>query len=233
MSGGYGARAEQTRGQCRLCAKRFTKGGMARHVRACQAKAAGGAGTGGLLVALQDRAVGGYWLVVQVAADAAWYDLDAFLRAIWVECCGHMSCFVVGGTTFIGDLDHADWADDPASMDELIGDTVGVGSRFRYEYDFGTTTELEGRVVATAAGGGLEAVEVLARNDPPVRPCVDCGRPATQVCGMCYQGVDTPCWYCDTCRSRHHCDDADGEYFLPVVNSPRVGLCGYCGPDQV
>jgi len=231
VSGGYGARPEQTSGECRRCGKRFTKGGMARHVRSCQAKMPGGAGTGGLLVALGDAAVSSYWLIVRLAAEATWYDLDDFLRAIWVECCGHMSCFLVGGRTFTAHPEQADWADDPASMDEMIADTVGVDSRFRYEYDFGTTTELEGRVLATAAGAVPGPVEVLARNDPPQWRCADCGSPATEVCGMCYLRLDAPCWYCETCRSRHHCD-AGGDFFLPVVNSPRVGLCGYTGPDR-
>lgn len=231
MSAMYVPRAERTRGQCRLCAKSFTRGGMARHVRACQAKMAGGAGTGGLLVAIRDRPVGSYWLVAQVAADATWYDLDELLRDIWVECCGHMSCFVVDGRTFTDEGEDADWADDPASMAEVISETVGVGSRLRYEYDFGTTTELEGQVLATAQRGALGAVEVLARNEPLSWPCAECGRPATEVCAMCHQVFGARCWYCEACRYLHRCSDS-GDYFLPVVNSPRVGLCGYTGPAE-
>ena len=146
-----------------------------------------------------------------------------------MECCGHLSSFELEGATFADDFAGAgEWADDPRSMDELISDTVAAGSRFRYEYDFGTTTELAGRVLAAVPGSPAgRPIEVLARNDPPQHRCVECGRDATTVCGLCSQSMDDPCWYCDKCSAQHRCG---GDYFLPVVNSPRVGLCGYSGP---
>ena len=223
---------ERTRGQCRICGKSFTKAGMARHIRACRRKLAGAGVADGLLVALEDRSLPSYWLVVEVAPTATWDDLDDFLRRIWVECCGHLSCFEAGSTTFAYDVTGAaEWADDPRSMEESICDSVAGGSWFHYEYDFGTTTALLGRVLAAAPGGPSgRPIEVLARNDPPQHRCVECGHAATAVCGLCYQGEDYPCWYCDSCRARHLCGDPGGDYFLPVVNSPRVGLCGYDGP---
>ena len=223
---------ERTRGQCRICGKSFAKAGMTRHVRACRGKLAGAGVADRLLVALGARYLPSYWLVVQVAPTATWGDLDGFLRRIWVECCGHLSCFELGGTTFADDVDGAaEWADDPRSMEEPIFDTVAAGSRFRYEYDFGTTTELAGTVLAAVPGGPAgRPIEVLARNDPPQHRCVECGRDATTLCGLCYQAVDDPCWYCDTCSAQHRFSDPGGYYFLPVVNSPRVGLCGYGGP---
>jgi hypothetical protein len=33
-------------------------------------------------------------------------------------------------------------------------------------------------------------------------------------------------FYCDKCLTKHECGD---EMSLPVVNSPRMGVCGYCG----
>jgi hypothetical protein len=222
----------KTQGQCRLCGRSFAKAGMARHIRACRGKMAGSGDADGLLVALEDRYLASYWLVMEAAPTATWGDLDGFLRHIWVECCGHLSCFELGGTTFTDGAEEAyDWADDPHSMAEPIMDTVTVGSRFSYEYDFGTTTELTGRILATAPGGpARHPIEVLARNELPLHRCADCGHSATAVCGLCYHGVDDPCWYCDTCRRRHRCSDPSVDYFLPVVNSPRVGLCGYDGP---
>ncbi|MHB1713071.1 MAG: hypothetical protein ACYCV7_17065 [Acidimicrobiales bacterium] len=105
------------------------------------------------------------------------------------------------------------------------------GSRFSYEYDFGTTTELAGRALALVPGSPTASpIQVLARNEPPICRCAECGQDATKLCAMCNQGMGTPCWYCDACSDRHRWSDPDGDYFLPVVNSPRVGLCGYCGP---
>ncbi len=229
---------DKTHGQCRLCTKSFAKAGMARHVCACRGKLTGaGAGTGGadgLLVALEDRYLPSYWLVVEVAPTATWSDFDGFLRRIWVECCGHMSSFELDGATFTDDFEEAaEWEDDPHSAMEPIIDAVAVGSRFSYEYDFGTTTELRGRVLGAVPGSPAgRLIEVLARNEAPQYLCAACGRIATTVCALCYQGVDDPCWYCDTCSEQHRCSDPDGDYLLPVVNSPRVGLCGYAGPAE-
>lgn len=45
-----------------------------------------------------------------------------------------------------------------------------------------------------------------------------------QVCSICiYEGKG---WVCDECAPEHECEE---EMFLPVVNSPRVGMCAYYG----
>ena len=185
-----------------------------------------------LLLALQGRGyLSSYWLVLEASPTATWDDLDAILRHIWVECCGHLSCFEHAGTTFASDIDGAgEWASDPRSMAERLADTLTAGSSFGYEYDFGTTTALVGRVLDLVPGARRGAViEVLARNEPPVHPCAGCGRRATTLCAMCYEGAGDPCWYCDACSGDHRCGT---DYLLPVVNSPRVGLCGYTGPAE-
>lgn len=225
---------EQTYGQCRLCARSFKKAGMQRHVRACRGRLAGPGAGDGLLLALEDRYLSSYWLVVEASPTVTWDHLDAFLRRIWVECCGHMSCFKHAGTTFAYDVDGAsEWAEDPHSMAERIADTVAPSSRFSYQYDFGTTTELVGRALDVVPGAPTSpAVEVLARNEMPVHRCAACGQSSTRVCALCYQMTDERCWYCEACSEGHRCSDPDGEYFLPVVNSPRVGLCGYDGPAE-
>jgi len=33
-------------------------------------------------------------------------------------------------------------------------------------------------------------------------------------------------WLCDECAPKHKCGE---DMLLPVVNSPRVGKCGYTG----
>ncbi len=225
---------QQTSGQCRLCAKSFTRSGMQRHVRACRRQMGGAGDPDTLLLALQDRYLSSYWLVLEASPTATWDHLDAFLRHIWVECCGHLSSFEHAGVTFAYDVDGAsEWADNPRSMAERLAETLSVGSRFSYEYDFGTTTELVGRALDLVPGAHRgPAIEVLARNEPPVHSCAGCGQSATTLCALCYQGAGDPCWYCDACREHHRCSDPGIDYFLPVVNSPRVGLCGYDGPAE-
>ena len=54
------------------------------------------------------------------------------------------------------------------------------------------------RVLAEHLGARQrEAVQVLARNNPPVFPCVVCGQEATQVCTQCI--YEDEGWLCDAC----------------------------------
>ena len=101
------------------------------------------------------------------------------------------------------------------------------GDAFHYGYDFGSTTCLRGQVVATLDGvprprGGLRLV---ARNQPPDHSCTKCDAPATAVCQECGWGSEA--LYC----ARHFKDHehGDDDMHLPVVNSPRMGVCGYVG----
>ena len=38
-----------------------------------------------------------YWMYLEVPANTILRRLDNFLRDTWVECCGHMSMFVIDG----------------------------------------------------------------------------------------------------------------------------------------
>jgi len=64
---------------------------------------------------------------------------------------------------------------------------------------------------------------LLAQNEPPPWECTECGKPATriQVSGW---GLEPESLFCDSCAGE---DDEEG--YLPLVNSPRTGICGYCG----
>jgi hypothetical protein len=106
-----------------------------------------------------------------------------------------------------------------------LGTLLSPGATLRYEYDFGTTTELTIKVAAVRRGpADAEFIRLLARNDPPEVPCESCGRPAARICSQCiFEGGG---WLCRACARKHKCGE---EMLLPVVNSPRVGMCGYTG----
>ena len=100
-----------------------------------------------------------------------------------------------------------------------------VGKKFTYEYDFGSTTYLNLKVMGKREGVIHEKedrVRVLARNLPPDIKCVVCGKPATQVVSGYYVEENA---YCSKCAKKSE----DYEMMLLVVNSPRVGVCGYAG----
>jgi hypothetical protein len=151
--------------------------------------------------------------------------VDYFLRNIWVECCEHLSAFTIEGVLYASPC--GDELEEPG-MDVQLGRVLRPGMVLKYEYDFGTTTELRLKVVGfweRATEG--DAIELLARNDAPQVACHECGKQlATQICSDCQWRGAGAGWLCDDCADRHECGS---ERMLPVVNSPRAGVCGYSG----
>ena len=110
-------------------------------------------------------------------------------------------------------------------MNEKLSAILSPGQKWLYEYDMGSTTELALNVVSEFEGTLKKGkVAILARNDVPKIICNQCEKPATTICADCI--YDNQGWLCDDCAGKHGCDE---EMFLPVVNSPRTGVCGYAG----
>lgn len=159
---------------------------------------------------------------LEAPADGTLEYLDRFLRDTWLECYGHLSAFTIEGRTYASD---ASEEMEDESIDVELGEVLSVGTKFYHEYDFGTTTELALRVASEREGEFRgKFIQLLARNDPPSITRESCGRIATQVCSGCIWSGEG--WLCDECAGEHGCGE---EMFLPVVNSPRVGMCGYTG----
>ena len=215
-------------GNCNLCGKSFSKSGISRHLTSCRGKSAGVGQTPGFHIAVEGRDFPEYWLHLEAADTLALWELDAYLRDIWLECCGHLSLFRIGGDLYFRE-NMEDFADiDDKDMEIPLVEVLQSGTRLYHKYDFGTTTELVLRVeskgdVETDKGG----IRLLARNDPPTLACNGCGAAAAEICTECvWEGEGL---LCDRCVAGHACGD---EMLLPVVNSPRVGQCGYTGPED-
>lgn len=215
-------------GKCGLCGGTYGKSSMARHLQSCLQAARevpprqeGWRKTKVFHLVVEGRYLPQYWLHLLVPADATLATLDTYLRDIWLECCGHLSAFTLEGTHYIS---HDARELDGRSMAVALGKALRPGLKFQHEYDFGSTTYLALRVVSEGEGQVQgRAIRLLARNEPPVAKC-SCGKPATQV--IASYSPDDDSWYCDECIEA----DEDGEEgFLPVVNSPRIGVCGYAG----
>ena len=185
---------------------------MARHVASCPASHdAPGQPTSLLQLRVEAAGDPRYWLYVEAGTEATLRQLDALLRRVWLECCGHMSAFYVG---------HRELA-----MHSKLRAALGrKGQTFLYEYDFGSTTTLSGHVLRTRQGSlGPKTVRLLAQNDPMPWGCDECGQLATVVCPLC---IDSgPCLFCEKHAQQHPC--AEDEVYLPVANSPRMGVCAY------
>ncbi len=214
-----------TDGICKICNGVFNKTEMKKHLKTCRLTSGKGKGTGQekqekkeayYCIAVQGNYEPDYWIYLDMPAASSLKVLDSFLRKIWLECCGHMSEFVVKGM-------------DNVSMSKKLENVFGVGDRFMYVYDFGSTTELKLEVVSAYDDVKRKTkVRLLARNIAPDFKCVKCGEPATQICVECR--FDGDCFYCDNCAEDHLEHE---EMLLPAVNSPRMGECGYCGEQDI
>jgi len=209
---------------------------MSRHLETCQQRAAAEAKAGGrqktqktskFHLVVEGRDLPQYWMHLEVPASATLTTLDRFLRDTWLECCGHLSAFEIGGVRYAID---AGMFEEPFDMGDKsmrvrLEKVFSPGRVSTYEYDFGTTTELKLKVISEReAETRGKTVQVLARNNPPEMLCEVCGKPATSVCSQCI--FDDRGWVCDTCAENHECGE---DMLLPVVNSPRVGMCAYTG----
>jgi hypothetical protein len=226
-----------TQGRCRLCKAILSKATMARHLRVCREKHAPSSLPG----RLKDREVSvfhvmaegsyapEYWMHFEVPAAASLADVDHFLRETWLECCGHLSAFTIHGKEYLSDTDDGYDDENGEDMDLPIGAVLERGNKFHHLYDFGTATELTLKIVSRRKTSARNRrIKLLARNEPPTMPCEVCGNLAAWVCSQCLDGAVGR--VCNKCAGRHGCGR---EMLLPVVNSPRVGMCGYTGATEL
>jgi len=228
------ARAKASYGVCKLCGYRGTKASMTKHLARCVEQPVSNKGKPVRLLHLRIEDAykpSPFWMDIEIKASASLHVLDDFLRDIWLECCGHLSLFKIDGVIYEAVIDRSWGLDDSKSMEVALGKVVQVGSSFAYEYDYGSTTELRLRVLGERNAYLKKDLRLLARNEPPEWRCTVCGQPATQIDTECAYEMDNP-FFCDLHAQEHveQRHDGDDYMFLPVVNSPRMGTCGYTGP---
>ncbi len=241
-------------GACELCGYKSSKAGITRHLKSCAAEHDQGKGKPARLLHLRVEGVELpiFWLDVEVKSSSSLHDLDAFLRDIWLECCGHLSMFKIGNVRYPIEYDFEDYEpQDNADLDELregvpaavadkirartfsersmdtpVAEALEVGTTFEHEYDYGSSTYLKGKVVGEREGRiGREPLRLLARNDPPEWTCQVCGERARWIHTEELWDSENPFY----CQAHKEASGADDYLFLPVVNSPRMGVCGYEG----
>lgn len=211
-------------GVCKCCEKELSKMAITKHLHSCPERSLDAGSGRYFLISVQGRYSPEYWLYIEANVDLTLKKLDRFLRDIWLECCGHMSLFMIGNQIYSSDPDKAYGE---KSMSVKLENLLNKGLSFRYEYDMGSTTELTLKVVEERHGTKLASptIEILAQNIAPIIRCTECGNAAAvNVCSECQ--YDESGWLCETCSDNHECGE---DMLLPVVNSPRVGVCGYTG----
>jgi hypothetical protein len=222
-------RRQQSRGKCAYCDYETTKGAIHRHLAACPKRQAvileadkRGKAETLYHLRVQSADASEFWLDLEMRGSATLNDLDRYLRAIWLECCGHLSEFSLGGA----------WSGREVAMKHRAGEVFQVGVELTHIYDFGTSSETSIKVVDQRAGVPTtkHPIALMARNLMPEAACMECGEPAAWLCMECVIEEDEEGWLCDK-HVEEHPHDSYGEP-LPLVNSPRLGMCGYDGPAE-
>jgi hypothetical protein len=222
-------RGKQSQGKCEYCSKEIAKGSVKKHLASCterQTKIAESAQNKGADLTLyhlrvQDAYSPAFWLDLEVVDSATLGDLDDYLRAIWLECCGHLSQFSVGG-----------WGGDEISKIRRISSVFKSAPEVTHIYDFGTSSETLIKLVDTRTGKATskKSISLMVRNLLPPSQCIECQEPAHWFCQECL--IEDNVWgvLCDR-HAENHPHDNYGEP-VPLVNSPRMGMCGYDGPAE-
>jgi len=92
-------------GACAYCGEIVTKRGVGKHLDKCskrqEALASAAASSRPVEklwhLRVQDAYDKDFWLDLEMIGSASLGKLDNYLRAIWLECCGHLSMFTIGG----------------------------------------------------------------------------------------------------------------------------------------
>ena len=167
-----------------------------------------------------------YWMFVEVKTDITLEKLDQFLRKMWLECCGHLSRFIINDVSYERYRSGGTYGEESRTMKVPMNKILDVNKVFHHEYDYGTPTCLQLKIFAIRQGTLDKPVILMTHNEPPEWKCAFCKSIATDVCGIC--GLGTRTVLCKKCLSKHSCTK-EKSMALPLVNSPRTGQCGYTG----
>jgi len=207
---------------CLICGSEYSEKGMTRHVKSCLKKELMKRPASQAAPVHHLHITGSfnwdYFLHLLVTGDTTLGNLDRYLRDIWLECCGHLSGFFERSRP------------DELDMRTPIQDAFVPNPILMYQYDFGSTTELTVRSLNQFPGspGLVNKINLISRNAPLAYPCDECGKyPVVVICDECQW--DGGGWLCKRCAEKHDCENG---MLMPLVNSPRAGVCAYTGNDN-
>lgn len=222
-------RGKSLKGRCAYCGTEITKTAARKHLSLCsqrqaaieKAKQKQTRRETLYYLRVQDAWRSEFWLDLEMRGSSTLKDLDYYLRRIWLECCGHLSRFSVGG-----------WQGDTVPLSRKISDVFTPNTELTHIYDFGTSSHTLIKTIETREGipTTTRPIALMVRNLMPEARCMECGEAARWLCKECL--IEEERWgtLCDR-HAETHPHDNYGEP-VPLVNSPRLGMCGYDGPAE-
>jgi hypothetical protein len=233
-----------SQGKCIFCGSLFSKTSMTRHLnKHLEEKVPAGKKGHSFLIKIESAPGWGspdYFLNMWIDGNTTLQKIDSFLRQIWLECCGHLSAFrfprqrpspmnfmkpfALGNPL----MELGEFGEIP--MNKKVKDVLHQDLKLEYEYDFGSTTTLRLTVLAVYEIAADQPLILLSRNEPLPLLCELCGeKPATEMCSVC--AGSTEAMFCAGCAKKHAktCIDFADYAAMPIVNSPRAGVCAYNG----
>lgn len=221
------SRRPENPGICAFCGESMTKRGVLSHLKKCVAwrkiqenTAVSNRPEGHIWhLRVQDMYDPDFWLDLDMDGRATLDRLDYYLRAIWLECCEHLSMF-----SFHGPFE------EEIEMTCRADTIFTVGLKLFHVYDFGTSSKTVIKVAGCREGkaASRHPLMLLARNRMPEYLCQECGQKARWLCLECQVEYEQTGFLCDD-----HLDDHPHHAFgepMQLFNSPRSGMCGYSGP---
>lgn len=178
-----------------------------------------------------------YWIYVSAPSNLSLRDLDIYLRAFWLQCCSHMSCFTGNdGKEYFphlfSNITFPNFENHFLMSNYSIEDFFGNNTTSYYSFDFGDTTKLQITVIEQINNAPKQRFILLIQNEQPNYYCDLCSEQLIiTYCDNCEKS------FCEKCNQEYHgkaeankmnCDPQTS--CLPIINSPRVGKCGYRGP---
>ncbi|WP_309712440.1 hypothetical protein [Armatimonas sp.] len=217
--------AARPKGICSYCGEEIAKQSTVKHLHTCAKRVAAiDAATGKTERLFYLRAEcefnKGLFLDLEVRGSATLNDLDRYLRAIWLECCGHMSEFA-----------YKAW-EDTIDSSRKVESVFKTRKQITHLYDMGSTSETTLRVLAERKDAPTteRPLALMVRNKMPEASCDECGKPARWMCNECLAEEGKYVALCDDCLEPHgHLTDYPPTL---LINSPRMGMCAYEGPAE-
>lgn len=202
-----------SKGKCRICEKEYKRSGFNRHLSSHLKKVT----SKGIKFYHVYIDANPFFLHLLMPHNTKFEDIDYLLRRMWLECCGHLSDFMIDRDTI--------------PMNHKVGNYFYKGFKCEYVYDWGSSTYLDLSVIneyKLTLKDKSQDIQVLARNEALVFKCRKCKKDADFIhINEMYENPEP--FYCESCADK----SGDEEYyFLSTCNSPRMGVCAYDGEQD-